>query len=66
MGAAHSRRDASAGQHFSLHGVQTLTLAHTQLDLHPVVGVGFVEEAVVDHKLRVGPRAVEDVDLGTR
>ena len=57
------RWDAGAGQHLGLHGVQTLALAHAQLDLDPVVGVVLEEDAVADDKLGVGAGAVEDVHL---
>lgn len=57
------RRDSSAGQHLSLHGIQPLTLADAQFDLHPVVCVVLEEETVVDDELGVGPRTVEYVDL---
>lgn len=45
--------DPRPPQHFGLHGVQTLALADAQLDLHLVVGVLLVEEAVVDDELCV-------------
>lgn len=57
------RWDAGSGQHFGLHGVQALALTDAQLDLHSVVGVVLVEEAVVDDELAVGSRAVEDINL---
>lgn len=59
------RGDASAGQHLRLHGIQPFTLGHPQFDLDSVMGVLLEEEAVVDHKLSVGSRPVEDVDLRT-
>lgn len=61
--SSHARWDAGSGQNFSLHGVEPFTFTDAQLDLHSVVGVVLVEEAVVDDELGVGPRAVEDVDL---
>lgn len=57
------RWDACPCQHFGLHGVEAFALTDTQLDLHSVVGVVLEEEAVVDDKLCVGSRAIEDVDL---
>lgn len=57
------RWDAGSSQHLGLHGVEAFTLTDAQLDLHPVVGVVLEEEAVVDDKLGIGPRAIKDVDL---
>lgn len=57
------RWDASSCQHFGLHGVEALALTDAQLDLYSVMGVVLEEEAVVDDKLSVGSRAIEDVDL---
>lgn len=57
------RRDAGSSQDFGFHGVQTFTLADTQFDLHSVMGIVLEEEAVVDDELRIGPRAVEDINL---
>lgn len=59
----HLRWDAGSRQNFSLHGVKTFTFTNTKLDLHPVVGVVLEEEAIVDHKLGIGSRAIKDVDL---
>lgn len=57
------RWDAGSCQNFSLHGVKAFTFTNTKLDLHPVVGVVLEEEAIVDHKLGIGSRAIKDVDL---
>lgn len=57
------RGDVCAGQHLGLHAVQTFAFTDAQLDLHPVVAVVLEEEAVVDDKLCVGSRSIEDVDL---
>lgn len=57
------RWDASSGQHFRLHSVEAFTFTDAQLDLHSVVAVMLEEEAVVDDKLGIGSRAIENVDL---
>lgn len=49
-GEVHIHWDPCSCQHFGLHGVQTLTLADSQLDFHLVMGILLVEEAIVDHK----------------
>lgn len=57
------RWDAGSCQHFGLHGIEAFALTDAQLDLHSVMGVVLKEEAVVDDKLSIGSRAIEDVDL---
>lgn len=57
---------AGSCQDFGLHCVETFALTDAQLDLHSVMGIVLEEEAVVDDKLRIGPRAVEDVNLQKR
>lgn len=59
----YSRRNPCTCQNLGLHGIQTLALAHTQLNFHTVVCVVLKEETVVDHKLCIGSCTIEYVDL---
>lgn len=66
MNLQYSRRYACTCQNLGLHRIQTLTLAHTQLNLHTVMCVTLGEETVVDDKLCIGSCTVEYIDLGRK